>query len=140
MLRYIIKPTHWTMIQMNKDNEAYTAPLIREGVRLTGTVTQSGTLKNGGFCYEAMQFCELEFISVRGNSVTCEIKRREQFKTVNKIAAGGEGFNDLPEFLKSYLGSQGSCREPACGTYDPFNRVLLLKSQWPSMTETSDVL
>ena len=125
---------------MKTDKAETPAPLIRTGVKLTGTVTQLGTIKDGGYCYEAMQFCELEIIQVDRYNVTCEIKRREQFKTVNKITEGGPGFNDLPESYRSYLSCKGSCKEIARGTYDPFNRVLLLKSDWPNTTETSFVM
>ena len=126
---------------MNSDNNnTPPPPLIRKGVKLTGTVTQSGVIIDDGFCFEAMQFCEFEIISVNGNSVTCEIKRREHYKTVNKIAPGDAGYNELPKFYQSYLGCKGSSKELAHGTYDPFNRVLLLKSEWPAMTETSSVL
>lgn len=108
------------------------------GARYAGAVTQSGTILDGGLHFEALQACEIVFLKVDHHHCTCRIYRQETHKFINGI----EDPNDpsLSQPVSEYLRLKGASFEMATGTYDPFNRVLLLRGSTPSVIRYSNVV
>jgi len=113
-------------------------PSLAPGNVLEGTVTQIGTLIEGNFKYEALQRCKIRITEVDGSRVMCEIHRKEMFKQVNGHSlVDHDAVRALPSTLQRYLQSKGSCVEQAQGLFDPFTRILTLRSQWPQADDLS---
>ena len=109
---------------------------MQAGTVFKGTVTQTGAVTDGGYCYEALQTCTLTVVSVRGEAVVCDVGRVESEKFID----GESGWRlSLPDYLNSYLTTWGSCVERAIGTYDPFTGFLLLKGQRLKVVRESEV-
>lgn len=115
-------------------------PSLALGNVLIGCVTQTGTLLEGGYRYEARQHCEVRITWVEGSKVACEIHRSERFKWVDGLSLdeNPDKVKALPPFLQRYLRSKGSCIENAQGVFDPFTRILTLKGQWPQADHLSE--
>jgi hypothetical protein len=110
---------------------------ITAGSIFTGTVTQSGVmLKEGQHRYKAIQTCTLTIESISGREVVCEIRRVECEKFID-----GSSYPrpQLPEYLRLYLTTRGSCVERATGVYDPFTGVMLLRGGEPVVVSKSCV-
>jgi hypothetical protein len=102
---------------------------ITAGSIFTGTVTQSGVmLQEGQYRYKAIQTCTLTVESISGREVVCEIRRVECKKFID-----GSSYPrpQLPEYLRLYLTTWGSCVERASGVFDPFTGVMLLRGGEP---------
>jgi hypothetical protein len=119
---------------MNRCCPAPPAWLTTAGARLTGAVTQTGVLLDGGYRYEVLQDCSIRVAEVNGLSVVCEVDRTENRKWVNGLSEDDEGAKALPPPLRAYLQTsrRSGCSERATGVYDPFTRVLRLRGEWPS--------
>jgi hypothetical protein len=107
------------------------------GTVFTGTVTQSGVMVDGNFRYDALQTCTLTVTETENNNVSCDIERTELRKYVN---GSQESDPSLPEYLRSYLTSHGSCVEHAAGVYDPFTEMLTVRGGWPETLSPSSVV
>jgi len=85
-------------------------------------------MTDGQYRYEALQTCALTVKSIDGNTTVCEIQRAENRKSIN---GSSDPLPLLPEYLRLYLTTWGSCTERATGTYDPLTGVLLLRGEEP---------
>ena len=109
---------------------------LASGAMFPGAVTQSGTMVEGHYYYEAHQTCTLIVKEFDGRSLTCDIRRVERTKLINGSAAP---VPSLPTYLRLYLTSRGSCVERATGTYDPLTSVLMLRGDEPVVEVESEV-
>jgi len=111
---------------------------LTAGATYTGVVTQKGIMKEDGLLYEARQKCTLKLTRLDSVShVECEIVRMEDVKLVNGSSQIDPHF---PEYIRSYLSSNGSCVEYATGTYDTFSSLLILRSNRPTTVIGSAVV
>ena len=103
---------------------------IAAGSVFTGTVTQSGVMTlDGPYRYRALQACTLTVESVTGRIVKCKIRRVECDKLINGSSVPSPS---MPEYLRMYLNTWGSCVEHAAGVYDPLSGALLLDGGEPT--------
>ena len=107
---------------------------LTAGTVYTGIVTQSGSMTDGRYRYDAIQACTLTVKSFDNCTVVCEIKRVENQKFIDGHSIPLPAW---PEYLIKYLTTWGNAVERAIGTYDPCTGLLLLQGEEPVVTVDS---
>ena len=136
-----IKPDTSPSEHMDHNNFRLKPLQLRSGMRFQGPVTQSGILLDGGYRFDALQRCTVEFTKVNERFVECDVHRDEVLKFINGIGIDSPAIGgSIPSWLYAYLRERGSSVEHARGTFDSFTGVLLLKGYNVTTTKYSEVI
>ena len=86
---------------------------MHQSIIFQGTVTQSGTMKDG-HRYRAVQQMRMVVHPAKDSRIECEITRTEQDKLADHHSRPSPA---LPAYLNEYLSAFGACRERVRGVW-----------------------
>jgi hypothetical protein len=107
---------------------------MNQPIVFQGTVTQSGTMKDG-HRFKAVQKIRMLIHPAKDSRIECEITRTEWEKSVDRHSSPSPG---LPAYLNEYLSTFGACRERVRGVWCA-GLMCLEAAAMPVVTDSSAV-